>query len=1282
MRVHRGVNTRARGLAVALASIVAIGSFVTAAAPSGAAALANASKAKAVKNLGSVPSGPVAQPANAEHCTQRSAHHPHDEWARCIGVSASIASVPAVGGDAVVHVTVRADVNRPTLGLQLEVPAAMQIVDPGGATVKAAAPSPDGSGAVRTASVASPLAAGAAHKYTFRVHAGAAGVMHIVATAKARVSANRTDAASDDFYVTVGNTAASSKLGAPAGVAKVGSTAPVPAGTPLAPPPASGRNDAAPIAPLTVNDDTHAPDLSAPAGQSCAIGGWFYFDQGNVRHASMNQTVQAWDQDSFSGDDLLAAGVIGSDGRYRLCFNNDDGDLGSATQEVYVKFISANSVFRVRDTAAANNNYVFQTGVVSVCDTCENEFGNNAPGDTTLDRGMHAFDGMNALWRFVHGANGCFDPNDATCKQMILNWTNTSTDGTFYNPPTDDIHLAADDPNYSVVTVHESSHALMDDVYEEAMPPHPSCNPHSIVGVTSEGCAWVEGYAEWLPAEVFNDPFFRWPDGSFQNLETPTYGTFGWGNGDAVEGRVAGAMIDLTDSTNEAYWDLGGEGFSPQFTTFLNQVSNTFSEFLLTDRPAQGFPVTDSPVLSAAFQNTINYGFRDPLITRAEVIRPTPNPAQNYGLNTAHGFWSVVAIRPPSGADYDLNVYEDHGLSTLAGSSAAGSNAVDYVAIDSNSGRRAQPDDYYPQARVFNGNGGEYTAEFVDGTTTVSDGTHSVFFTPTDVIQTEDTLMSPGVPTYFRIVPAGGQDLSMHLMRSVAGTASTYVQGRTSNVQSADLGAAGGEESFAYTESASQFDAIIVVNKSGSGTYTMYRDTTAPGASTVIGAGNPASTNFRQVDLQLSASDANTGIKDMRVAVDGVLDTEPFEPYTATKTVTLPAGDGTKTVVVQYRNNALMTTTASDTITLDTRANYKISVVSNPPATGASGTVFTASDSTKNFGGQNAAPSTRTNYYLSLNNTKDASDILLGGRTVPPLASKATNSGSASVTVPASTPGGQYALLACADETNVVTEYSETDNCRASATTINITTPDYRVTSVSNPPATAVRGTVMSITETVTNGGSAASVSSTNKYYLSLNGVVDAGDYLLPPTRTVPALAAGGTSTGTKNLTVPATVVHGLYHVIACADFNNTVTESNEANNCRASAGLVTIQVPDYIETVVSNPPASRARGTTFSVNETTKNKGNLATTVNSLTRYYLSADSTLDAGDRLLGGSRTVGPLAAGATSAGAKTLTVPASMPVGSYHVLACADYSNVISEDSETNNCKASAATMNVT
>jgi len=450
-----------------------------------------------------------------------------------------------------------------------------------------------------------------------------------------------------------------------------------------------------------------------------------------------------------------------------------------------------------------------------------------------------------------------------------------------------------------------------------------------------------------------------------------------------------------------------------------------------------GFEFADNGSRASTYQNTIDYDFRDPLFTRVERVRPTPTPPHNYVFGTSANFWSIVALRAPG--DYDLNVYDNRDLSGLLASSTFSGNAMDFVAID---GNRRATGDYYPRINPFNGSTGEYGVEYVQGAQTVSDSSHSVFFIAGDVANVEDTFLTAGVPTSFRIVPSAGLDIEAFLVRSDSGNANSFVQGRGAAVRVSDVGGAGVRETLTYNESASQWDGLVVTNKSGTqGTYTVYRDTTAPTGSVTINNGL-AKTNSATVSLNLPATDAQTGVMSMRVAFDGTLDSEPFIPYSSTRTGTLPGGDGTKTVAVQYRNNALMDSPIfKDTIVLDRRPNLVVTGVSKPPTTARRGTSFNLADFTRNAGPTATGRTTSNRYYLSTDGTKSSNDVLLtGARTVPNLAASTQNAGSRSVGIPASAATGQYFVITCADVGNLVPEFNEFDNCRASTARVQVTT--------------------------------------------------------------------------------------------------------------------------------------------------------------------------------------------------------------------------------------------------
>jgi hypothetical protein len=164
-------------------------------------------------------------------------------------------------------------------------------------------------------------------------------------------------------------------------------------------------------------------------------------------------------------------------------------------------------------------------------------------------------------------------------------------------------------------------------------------------------------------------------------------------------------------------------------------------------------------------------------------------------------------------------------------------------------------------------------------------------------------------------------------------------------------------------------------------------------------------------------------------------------------------------------------------------------------------------------------------------------------------------------------------------------------------------------------------------------------------------------------------------------VTVPSSTPVGAYHVLACADDLGAVPETNEADNCRASIALLQLARPNLVETAVSSPPATIRAGLTFTIADTVQNQG-VVDAKASTTRYYLSLDGTRGGGDVLLGGKRPVPALAAGAFSQGALlSVTVPASTPLATYSVLACADDTSVVVETDEAN-CRASSSQVTVT
>jgi parallel beta-helix repeat protein len=378
---------------------------------------------------------------------------------------------------------------------------------------------------------------------------------------------------------------------------------------------------------------------------------------------------------------------------------------------------------------------------------------------------------------------------------------------------------------------------------------------------------------------------------------------------------------------------------------------------------------------------------------------------------------------------------------------------------------------------------------------------------------------------------------------------------------------------------------------------------------------------------------------------------------------------------------------AADLAIFDTQsgpcaADLAVTALSNPPAVAVPGTPISITDAVRNQSGF-AAGTSRTQYYFSVDALKNTGK-LLGGRTVPALVPGGESSATVSVTIPANTPLGSYFLLACADDTGLLLESNEADNCRASTTTVQVGRPNLVMTALGSPPTAVALGGTFPVTDTVQNDSLYPASASRVQYYLSLDTVKGTTDKLLSGFRAVPILAAGATSSGGilgTILVVPTNTPPGSYFLMACADDGRQVVESDENNNCRPSTGKVEVGRADLVSKAVSEPPPTKVRGTSFSVTDTVENRSAFNAGA-SRVQYYLSLDEVKNAGDRLLTGFRAVAALAPHTVSTGTMSVTIPSGTTPGSYFLLACADDAGQVIESVETENCRASTGKVTVT
>ena len=158
------------------------------------------------------------------------------------------------------------------------------------------------------------------------------------------------------------------------------------------------------------------------------------------------------------------------------------------------------------------------------------------------------------------------------------------------------------------IILHEYGHHVMCSLYGY-LPP--SVENHFMNLRNDSTTAWTEGWADFFPLAVFGKSTFvlgiNATHGVVYDLEGPYWYSSGWDDGDEVEGRVAGALLDIFDSHNDMapwYYDSFSDGFSRIWNIMHTTLCDTFLDFW-HEWYANGYP--KQPALMAIFQNSIDY---------------------------------------------------------------------------------------------------------------------------------------------------------------------------------------------------------------------------------------------------------------------------------------------------------------------------------------------------------------------------------------------------------------------------------------------------------------------------------------------------------------------------------------------------------------------------------------------------------------------------------------------------------------------------------------------------
>lgn len=281
----------------------------------------------------------------------------------------------------------------------------------------------------------------------------------------------------------------------------------------------------------------------------------------------------------------------------------------------------------------------------------------------------------------------------------------------------------------------------------------------------------------------------------------------------------------------------------------------------------------------------------------------------------------------------------------------------------------------------------------------------------------------------------------------------------------------------------------------------------------------------------------------------GCVGTPPANLTTSTYYLGVIADDGNVIAETVETNNS-----ASQQVPY-TALSDLIALSGSAPTSAQTGQQITVSGSIKNQGIGVATTGSTAGIYISSDSTITASDTQICTAAVGSLAVGASQTVSCTGTIPATTYAGNYYVGVLADKANALEETDEGNNGWSQA--ITLTAKSDLVITTAASPASAQRGTQITVSGTVKNQGYGPTSPYFVRVRLSQDNVITSTDTVLcgfgfasTPANTALPFSCSAT--------IPATLAAGSYSLGFVADDGNYVTESNETNNIKLNAITIT----------------------------------------------------------------------------------------------------------------------------
>jgi subtilase family serine protease len=256
------------------------------------------------------------------------------------------------------------------------------------------------------------------------------------------------------------------------------------------------------------------------------------------------------------------------------------------------------------------------------------------------------------------------------------------------------------------------------------------------------------------------------------------------------------------------------------------------------------------------------------------------------------------------------------------------------------------------------------------------------------------------------------------------------------------------------------------------------------------------------------------------------------------------------------------------------------------------------------------------------------------------------------------------------DSANNVLESNEANNTAFAPTSTEITAPDLAATRVA-APLSAVIAQPVPVVFTITNQGNAVAAGPWLNQVLLANNANGTGAQSLGTFSYTNLLAAGGSTTVTQTVILPASILGTNYFGIL-VDSAGNVAESNETNNSLFATSATVINASDLVLAQLS-APGSAPFGQTFTVQFAVTNAGGADAIGSWNDQLYFGPYSNSLAGATLLATLAGTSPLSSGNAYTRTQAVAIPLTLSSapGTYYLTASADSGDTLSESTKTNN-----------